>query len=75
MNKKTHFRVGDVVRYQSTTQPVTAVVIEDRGNLGVGGRRLIRIRYAHEEPFFMENEVPEEKLELIERPKRAKSRN
>jgi hypothetical protein len=74
MSKKSVFRVGDLVRYQMFTGPITGVVTEDRGNIGVGGRRLIRIRYAHEEPFFMETEVPEAELELIKPKKNGKGR-
>ena len=75
MSKKNGFHAGDLVRYKRFHGAVNAIVTEDRGNIGVGGRRLIRIRYSLEEPHWMETEVPEEKLELVERKKRAKTRS
>jgi len=38
--------VGSRVKLLWGEHPVEAEVIEDRGNLGVGGRRLLRIRLA-----------------------------
>ena len=38
------FPIGSKVRLTFGVDEVTAVVIEDRGNLGVGGRRLLRVR-------------------------------
>ena len=38
------FPIGSKVRLTFGVDQVTAVVIEDRGNLGGGGRRLLRVR-------------------------------
>ena len=38
------FPIGCKVRLTFGVDQMTAVVIEDRGNLGVGGRRLLRVR-------------------------------
>jgi hypothetical protein len=35
---------GDRVRFLWGVTPTEGVIIEDRGNLGVGGRRLYRVR-------------------------------
>lgn len=37
------FRVGDLVRIRLAGTIYTARVVEDRGRIGVGGRRLLRI--------------------------------
>jgi hypothetical protein len=37
------FRVGDVVRVMFAGQLYRARVVEDRGRIGVGGRRLLRV--------------------------------
>ena len=37
------FREGDRVRFLWGLTPVEGVIIEDRGNLGAGGRRMYRI--------------------------------
>jgi hypothetical protein len=36
-------RVGDVVRFPFGAYKATGRIIEDRGNIGVGGRRLVRV--------------------------------
>ena len=36
-------RVGDPVRFRMVLHDVEATVIEDRGAIGVGGRRLFRV--------------------------------
>jgi hypothetical protein len=38
------FRVGDRVRFSFGGRPTVGTIIEDRGPLGVGGRRIIRVR-------------------------------
>jgi hypothetical protein len=62
------FREGDRVRLLWGVTPVEAIVIEDRGNLGVGGRRLYRVRVRLDditEP--METEEPADELTLVSR--------
>jgi hypothetical protein len=34
------FKVGDSVRFQRVLHMLEGVIIEDRGNIGIGGRRL-----------------------------------
>lgn len=49
--------VGSRVKFVFGAAQVTGTVIEDRGNLGVGGRRLLRVRFEIEgagEPFVTE---------------------
>lgn len=49
--------VGSTVRFVFGLGEVTGTVIEDRGDLGVGGRRLLRVRFQIEgagEPFLTE---------------------
>ncbi len=49
--------VGSTVKFVFGLGEVTGTVIEDRGDLGVGGRRLLRVRFQIEgagEPFVTE---------------------
>lgn len=39
------FRVGDRVRIPFGSDHVEATVVEDRGNLGVGGKRIYRLMF------------------------------
>jgi hypothetical protein len=39
------FRVGDRVRIPFGTEQVEATVVEDRGNLGIGGKRMYGLRF------------------------------
>jgi len=50
------FCVGDRVQIPSGRFPLEGEVVEDRGPLGVGGRRLYRVRLFMEtdEPMYME---------------------
>jgi hypothetical protein len=44
-NKKgKRLRVGNRVKVPYGTEELEAVVVEDRGNLGVGGRQIVRVR-------------------------------
>ena len=57
--------VGSKVKFVFGLNEVTATVIEDRGNLGVGGRRLLRVRFEIDganEPFVME--IPADDVKL-----------
>ena len=59
--------VGDRVRYPNAGSGFRAEVIEDRGHIGYGGRRLLQIRtFADYEESRLEFAVPEEELELME---------
>jgi hypothetical protein len=70
------FREGDRVRLLWGVTPVEGVVIEDRGNRGVGGRRFYRVRIQLDditEP--MESSWPAEDLTLVARaPTRSRKR-
>jgi hypothetical protein len=61
-DRSPRFRVGDLVKYSTGKQTVVAKVIEDRGPIGVNGRRLFRIQ----EELGQDYELPEEYLELEE---------
>ena len=39
------FRVGDRVRIPFGTETIEATVVEDRGNLGAGGKRIYGVRF------------------------------
>lgn len=69
--KKPQFKVGDWVSFQWGVKDAMAQVIEDRGPIGVGGRRLYRIQPELEymEPF----EMPEVDLKPTTRPAVQKS--
>lgn len=57
--------VGSKVKFIFGLSEVTGTVIEDRGELGVGGRRLLRVRFEIEgagEPF--ETEIPAEDVRV-----------
>ena len=57
--------VGAKVRFVFGLAEVIGTVIEDRGDLGIGGRRLLRVRFEIEgagEPF--ETEVPVDDLKF-----------
>lgn len=61
------FRKGDVVRFQLPLRKVEGVVVEDRGPIGVKGRRLYRVEFRFEavSPSLSHVELPAEKLELV----------
>ncbi len=50
-SKKRVLRVGNRVRFPFGADEVEALVIEDRGNLGVGGRQIVRVRILGREDF------------------------
>jgi hypothetical protein len=69
------FHVGDRVGLLWSVTPVKGVVIEDRGNRGVGGRRFYRVRIQLDDITDpMETELPAEDLTLMARAP-ARSRN
>jgi hypothetical protein len=58
------YHVGDRVRLQFGSSLVRGVIVEDRGEIGVGGRRLLRVRLELDpasETFFIE--VPDQELQ------------
>jgi hypothetical protein len=63
------FREGDRVRLLWGFTPVEGIIIEDRGNLGVGGRRLYRVQVQLDDNITdpMESTRPAEDLTLVDR--------
>ena len=59
------FRVGDRVRMLHGFRGVIADVIEDRGRIGVRGRRLYRVKFRLDEWDEHTSEIPEESLEAV----------
>ena len=59
-----HYRVGDRVKFLDGTKKVIGIVRENRGPIGVGGRRLYLVEDAKVADFLME--IPEEELELAD---------
>ena len=65
-NARPVFRVGDRVRFTFGVTPVEGKVVEDRGAIGVGGRRLYRVVVDEPDNYFhLDTERPEEDLELV----------
>ena len=64
------FHVGDWVSLLYGTRRLVAQVIEDRGRLGVGGRRLYRIRVDQDQGEPDTFEVREEYLEAAAKPEK-----
>jgi hypothetical protein len=62
------FKVGDRVRLLHAWRGVIAEVVEDRGPLGVGGRRLYGVKFRADEWYEMTTEMPEDSLETVESP-------
>lgn len=63
--KKVSFRVGDRVRIDFGRRKLTGVVVEDRGPLGVHGRRLYQVDLPMDPDEPMTVELPEDEMELI----------
>lgn len=62
-SRKKTLRVGSRVKLDFAGREVTGVVIEDRGPLGVGGRRILRVRLDWGEVAEpVEGEFPESAL-------------
>jgi hypothetical protein len=61
------YREGDRVRLLWGLTPVEGVIVEDRGNLGVGGKRLYRVRIQLDDNITdpIETEYPVEELTLV----------
>jgi hypothetical protein len=60
------FSVGDRVKFVFGLANAEGEVIEDRGPIGVGGRRLYRIRFSFSEGDPMTIELPAVDLEPVE---------
>ena len=65
IRKKSSFRVGDRVRLGYGPRKFTGEIVEDRGAIGVGGRRLFAVSVP-DDPFDdTVTEVPEDELEAV----------
>lgn len=66
--KSDRIRMGRTVRFRFGIRRIEGVVVEDRGPLGIGGRRLYRVEFLVEpcadSPSYIE--LPAEDLELVE---------
>jgi hypothetical protein len=67
------FRVGDWVSLDYGLRKITAQVVEDRGLLGVHGRRLYRVRPMPSRGDSFDFELAEEELEAAPEPDEARS--
>ena len=56
------YRVGDRVKMDWGGHAIEGTVVEDRGNLGVGGRRILRVHFKFDEYDEDTFEVPAEDL-------------
>ena len=56
------FRVGDRVRVRLGPQTPVGTIVEDRGLLASGGRRLFRVKVEFDRPNITFLEVPEDEL-------------
>ena len=61
----TTFTVGARVRVPFGADQVTGTIVEDRGFLGINGRRLVRVLIPIEPDEPISFEIPEEELELL----------
>lgn len=64
------FKVGDEVRFLCAVDYVQGTIVEDRGNLGVGGRVMYRVRVPSD-PYLTnadhwDIELPEDELIAVE---------
>ena len=67
------FHVGDWVSFLAGVRQATGQVVEDRGPIGVQGRRLYRIRWELAPDVVNVFEHPEEYLEAAAAPNQAKA--
>ena len=59
------FRVGDRVRVPLGLQRYLGTVVEDRGFLSSGGRRLYRVKVEFDPPNLTFIELPEDELTAV----------
>jgi hypothetical protein len=64
------FHIGDWVTFHYGPKKVSAKVVEDRGTLGVNGRRLYRVQLDEEPGEAFAFEMPENELETAATPVR-----
>lgn len=66
-------RVGDRVRFLLGNVHVTADVIEDRGDIGVGGRQLVGLSYRAPWGEAVRSELAAEEVTLLPAQRRRKN--
>ena len=59
------YKVGDRVRFRFGVDDVEGIIVEDRGNLGVGGKRVYDIKYSFSGPPKRYIELAEDRLQLV----------
>jgi hypothetical protein len=69
-NQKPKFKVGDAVSFQLVSRRAHGVIVEDRGNLGVGRQRVydVLVKYDSSDPMHFEMEEEYLQLEREARP-------
>ena len=55
---RTHFKVGDRVRFVLGARRVTGTIVEDRGPIGRDGRQLVRVEVKLGPTYLREFELP-----------------
>jgi hypothetical protein len=58
-------RVGDKVRIHMGVRTIVGQVTEDRGPIGIGGRRLYRVDYELDKGNWYLTELPADEIEVI----------
>ena len=61
---KKRLEVGDEVSFVIVARRARGVVVEDRGSLGGGGRRVLRVRVQYDSSPSMDYEIREEDLKF-----------
>jgi hypothetical protein len=64
-SERTGFKVGDRVRVRLGFHDHPGTIIEDRGLLGTGGRRLWRVKVDFDPPNVTFIELPENELTVV----------
>lgn len=59
------FKVGDRVRVRYGLRSPLGTIVEDRGFLGSGGRRLFRVKLEFDPPNVTFTELPEDELTAV----------
>ena len=65
MANESEIRVGTPVQFRYGVEDVCGVVMEDRGPIGVGGRRLFLIRFTAEPGYESEIELPADQFRVL----------
>ena len=62
---ETQFHKGDRVRFKLGVRSVQGIIKEDRGPIGVKGRRLYLVEFRADPPSTSQVELPADKLEAV----------